>query len=77
MKYRVLFWHTSGSIPKPFLDMLEEDIVDFDGTPTIIKTLDFNEHPLPQIIEALNGLNMMILNKEMVVWIDARNFKQS
>lgn len=78
MKYRVLEWHTCSQLPKKFTDMLQDDLeVDSESNVKPIKTIDFDIHPFNEVIEALNGLNMMILNDVNVIWIDSRRFRQS
>lgn len=77
MKYRVLFWHTCGSLPKQFSDMLTEDLVDVDGEVEIHKFIDFEKNQFPEVIKALNGLNMMVLNDVNTIFIDSRRFRQS
>lgn len=77
LKYRVLFWHTCGHTPKPFMDMLFTEMVDEDGKMKQYTFIDFNEHPFPEVIKALKGLNLMILNDVNAIWIDSRRFRQS
>lgn len=77
MVYRVLFWHTAGSIPKAFGDMLYNDIVEVDNDLEEHTFIDFSKNQFPEVIEALGGLNMMILNDVKVIWIDSRRFRQS
>lgn len=77
MVYQVLFWHTSGSIPKAFMDMLYRDIVEVDNDLKEHIFIDFNKHPFPNVIAALGGLNMMILNDVKAIFIDSRRFRQS
>lgn len=77
MKYRVLFWHTCGGLPKSFIDMLFKDIVEVDDALEEHTFIDFNKHPFPEVINALGELNMMILNDVKVIWIDSLRFRQS
>jgi len=77
MVYRVLFWHTCGTTPKAFMDMLFRDIVEVDDDLEEHIFIDFSKHQFPEVIKALGDLNMMILNDVKVIWIDSRRFRQS
>ena len=77
MKYRVLIWHTCKKLPKEFTDMLFKEYVNIHGSDKVQEFIDFEKNPFSKVISALNGLNMMILNRDRVIWIGSDNFRQS
>ena len=73
-----MFWHTCGTVPKAFMDMLyRANIVEDGPIPVEYIFIDFSKHQFLEVIEALGGLNMMILNDIKSIWIDSRRFRQS
>ena len=68
LKYRVLFWHTCGHVSKPFKDMLFTEMVEVDGEMKEYTFIDFNEHPFPEVIAALKGLNLDDRSSNVPSW---------
>lgn len=77
MKYVVVKWHTCKKLPKEFTDMLFEELINIDGSDEVEEFIDFEQNSFTEVMSALNGLNMTILNDCHTIWIDSGHFRQS